>query len=137
MFWLGVPQAEIPRAKLFAADDGADATPYAVIHPFASAPDKTWPADRFIAIAQALTALDSVFLAGPDDDVSALRGVSSVVKNAPLERVKSLMAGRVTYLSATIADRRISRRRSAFPWWRCSDHPIPSRGLRGARNRKC
>src|ERR1700722_18773555 len=39
MFWLGVPKQEIPRAQLFAAPP-PPRRPYAVIHPFASAPGK-------------------------------------------------------------------------------------------------
>jgi len=91
MFWLGVPRAEIPRAKLFAGDMAGRA-PYAVIHPFASAPEKTWPADRFIEIARRLTGLNSVFLAGPDDEAAPFESCE-VWKNASLDRVKSLMAG--------------------------------------------
>ena len=41
--------SEIPRAKLFA--DGMPSGQYAVLHPVASQPDKTWPADRFLAVA--------------------------------------------------------------------------------------
>src|SRR5580698_6293230 len=51
MFWLGVPQQEIPRARLF-ADTPPDRRSYAVIHPFAARPDKTWPAERFIEVAR-------------------------------------------------------------------------------------
>jgi ADP-heptose:LPS heptosyltransferase len=41
MFYLGVKQRPIPRAMLFAAHRPSEA-PYAVIHPFAAHPDKTW-----------------------------------------------------------------------------------------------
>src|SRR5580704_9915702 len=71
MFDLGVPQQEIPRAKLFAEPPPAR-PPYAVIHPFASAPDKAWPADRFIEIARTLH-LDPIFLAGPNDDLTPFK----------------------------------------------------------------
>jgi|HubBroStandDraft_6_1064221.scaffolds.fasta_scaffold322327_1 ADP-heptose:LPS heptosyltransferase len=92
MFWLGVPRGPIPRAKLIAG-----ATPagnYAVIHPFASRRDKTWPAERFLAVAQYLreSGLDPVFLAGPSDDAAAFRKFR-VLENAPLAEIKSLMAG--------------------------------------------
>jgi heptosyltransferase III len=90
MYWLGVPQVAIPRAKLFAAEM-AGRTPYAVFHPFASAPAKTWPADRFIAVARQLTGLSPVFLAGPEDDSAPFESFE-VWKNSPLKRVKSLMA---------------------------------------------
>jgi heptosyltransferase-3 len=94
VFWLGVPPSEIPRAKLFA--DPLVATPalahYAVIHPFASSPDKTWAATRFVEVARNLNGLEPVFLAGPDDDTSPFASFR-VWKNEPLARVKSLMSG--------------------------------------------
>ncbi len=68
IFYLGVPQQEIPRAKLF-ADPAPTRRPYAVIHPFASSPDKTWPAERFMEIATQLN-LEPIFLAGPTDDLA-------------------------------------------------------------------
>src|SRR5579862_4654451 len=51
MFWLGVTRSDIPRAKLFARPSEVSGS-YIVIHPFASAPDKTWPAERFVEIAR-------------------------------------------------------------------------------------
>lgn len=94
MFWMGVPRTEIPRARLHAG-----ATPlagaYVVIHPFASTPQKTWPAERFIAVAEHLrdkAGLEPVFLAGPADDPGAFANFR-VIRNAPLAQVKSLMAG--------------------------------------------
>jgi heptosyltransferase-3 len=89
MFYLGVPPREIPRATLY-ADPYPRARPYAVIHPFASAPEKTWPADRFIAVARALRDLDPVILCGPGDDPSPFAGFE-IVRNAPLAQVKSLI----------------------------------------------
>jgi len=71
MFDLGVPQQEIPRARLF-ADPLPARRPYAVIHPFAARPDKTWPADRFIEVARSLH-LDPIFLAGPNDDLTPFK----------------------------------------------------------------
>jgi lipopolysaccharide heptosyltransferase III len=94
MFFLGVPPAEIPRAKLFAAL-APDLPPYAVIHPFASAPEKAWPADRFTAVARHLRdrlGLEPVFLAGPDDDPAAFSQFR-ICRNEPLARVKSLLSG--------------------------------------------
>lgn len=93
MFWLGVPRAEIPRAKLFAAATEI-AGPYTVIHPFASGPEKTWPAKRFVEIAKRTRC---VFLAGPEDDVRPFSGFE-VWKNAPLARVKSLISGAQLFL---------------------------------------
>jgi len=91
MFWLGVPHGEIPRAKLIAGER-PDLPPYAVIHPFASAPEKTWPASRFLELARRLPGLTPVFLAGPDDDAAPFSSFP-VWKNEPLARVKNLMSG--------------------------------------------
>jgi ADP-heptose:LPS heptosyltransferase len=95
MFWLGVPRTEIPRAKLVALRPPPDLGPYAVIHPFASAPDKTWPSERFVSVAAHLReacGLEPVFLAGPGDDPSPFSAFQ-VWRNAPLDEVKSLMSG--------------------------------------------
>jgi len=95
MFWLGVPRTEIPRAKLVALRPPPDLGPYAVIHPFASAPEKTWPAERFVSVAAHLReacGLEPVFLAGPSDDPSPFSAFQ-VWRNAPLDEVKSLMSG--------------------------------------------
>ena len=73
MFYLGVPRREIPRATLY-ADPWPRPRPYAVIHPFASAPDKTWPVERFVTVARTLgetCGLDPVIISGPGDDPSA------------------------------------------------------------------
>lgn len=90
MFWLGVPRAEIPRAKLFAAPP-EPRDPYVVIHPFASAPDKTWPAERFFDIARRV-GLQPVILAGPGDDASPFSRFE-VLRNAPISEVKSAISG--------------------------------------------
>jgi ADP-heptose:LPS heptosyltransferase len=103
MFWMGVPRGPIPRAKLVASapfgrgsvtgsemPDGK----YAVLHPFASEPAKTWPAGRFVEIATHLKAngLEPVFVAGPEDDASVFRSFR-ILRAAPLGQIKSLMAG--------------------------------------------
>ena len=93
IFFLGVPQSEIPRARL-SARALPDRPPYAVIHPFASLPGKTWPAERFLEVARHLRdscGLASVFLAGPGDDTGPF-AQSEVWRNEPLSRVKSLMS---------------------------------------------
>ena len=89
MFWLGVPQQEIPRARLF-ADTPPDRRSYAVIHPFAARPDKTWPAERFIEVARQLN-LDTVFLAGPADDLTPFEKLET--SRESLKVTKSLIAG--------------------------------------------
>ena len=95
MFWLGVPRQEIPRARLVAGPAPKDLGNYVVIHPFASEPDKTWPAERFVEVARHLRAangLEPVFLAGPMDDTAPFLEFR-VWRNAPLADVKSLMSG--------------------------------------------
>jgi heptosyltransferase III len=89
IFALGVPQQEIPRAKLF-ADPPPPRRPYAVIHPFASGRDKTWPAERFLEIATRLN-LDPIFLAGPADDLSLFKNFET--SREPLKVTKSLISG--------------------------------------------
>lgn len=92
MFWLGVPRAEIPRAKLVAAPhQGGN---YAVLHAFASAPEKAWAAAGFLAVARQLkdAGLKPIFLAGPADDVSPFSEFE-VHRNAPLAEVKSILSG--------------------------------------------
>ena len=90
MFHLGIPRAEIPRARLF-CEPPPESAPYAVIHPFASAPDKTWPADRFLAVARALP-FDAVFIGGPDDDMTPFAAHRTLAA-APLKQVMSLLSG--------------------------------------------
>jgi lipopolysaccharide heptosyltransferase III len=99
MFYLGAPRVEIPRARLFekvkSAPAGMPAPAYAVIHAGASAPDKTWPAERFLDVAAHLDEaldLEPVFAGGPGEDLSAFRAWRTV-SGAPLDELKSLMAG--------------------------------------------
>jgi heptosyltransferase-3 len=98
MFYLGVPQSEIPRARLFAAPCSRRG-PYAVLHPFSSAADKTWPRENFLAVAKHLQELgiESLFVAGADEDLSAF-GEHACFQGAPLEEVKSLLAGAALFV---------------------------------------
>ena len=94
MFFLGVPQAEIPRARLVAEPQSA-ARPYVVLHPMASAPDKTWPPSNFLALAEHVErrlGLEPVFIAGPGESLDAFAQYRSVA-GAPLEEIKSLLSG--------------------------------------------
>lgn len=94
MFYLGAPPTEIPRARLFATPDTRSG-PYAVLHPMASSSDKTWPHAKFLAVAAHLEkhlGLEAVFIAGPNEDLSAFSSYPCV-QGAPLEEVKSLLAG--------------------------------------------
>jgi ADP-heptose:LPS heptosyltransferase len=95
-FYLGSRRIEIARARLGARQSTSSVRPesYAVIHPFASAPDKTWPAEKFVSLAQQLRAqrprLDPVFIGGPADPLSAF----SAFRCAPgtLRETKELIA---------------------------------------------
>lgn len=94
MFYLGVPHTEIPRAKLFPGPPPMDA-PYAVLHPAASAPDKTWPAARFAELARRLRGewgLEPVFIGAASDDLEPFREFRRFA-GEPLGRVISLIAG--------------------------------------------
>src|SRR5438105_15961396 len=64
MFWMGVPRTEIPRARLHAVATPSAGT-HAVLHPYASTPEKTWPAEHFIAVAKHLleTGIEPIFIA--------------------------------------------------------------------------
>lgn len=100
MFYLGVPRDEIPRARLFAKPAPRPEREYAVIHPLASKPSKTWPAERFLAIARRLQEewnIEPVFIAGPGEDLSAF-SAHRCVAGAPLEEVKTLLAGAALFL---------------------------------------
>ena len=90
IFFLGAQRIEIPRARL-SAERQAGTTPYAAIHPIASHPDKTWPADRFLRVAAQL-GMDSVFIAGPGEDLSAFQAHRTLA-GAPLSEIKNLIAG--------------------------------------------
>jgi heptosyltransferase III len=95
MFYLGVPSCDIPRARLFAtAPPKSD--PYAVIHPCASAPDKTWPAAKFRELARSLP-LEPVFIAGPGESLAEFDGYRTIV-GASLEEIKNLLAGATLFI---------------------------------------
>jgi heptosyltransferase III len=99
MFYLGVPQTEIPRARLF-AEPMSRPGPYAVLHPFASEAGKTWPPENFLAVAKHLNedlGMEPVFVAGTDEDLSAF-GEYTCFQGAPLEEVKSLVAGAALFI---------------------------------------
>jgi len=98
MFYLGVPRAEIPRARLFAAPASRSGS-YAVLHPFASTPEKTWPRENFLAVAKHLEKLgiEALFISGPNEDLSAFSAYPCV-QGAPLEEVKSLLAGAALFV---------------------------------------
>src|SRR5581483_5928715 len=70
-FALGVPVQDVPRAELSAPDSPIRGR-YAVLHPFASAPAKQWPPERFCELARYLELwnINPVFLSAQGDDAS-------------------------------------------------------------------
>lgn len=73
-FALGVPIQDVPRAQLGAGESPLQGR-YAVLHPFASAPEKQWAAERFCEVARFLELwkIRPIFLAGPEDDPAPFR----------------------------------------------------------------
>lgn len=95
VFYLGVPRSEIPRARLFPPRPAASTAPYAVLHPFAARPEKTWPADRFLAVAchlQTEHRIEPVFIGSGTDDFAPFRDFRCVT-GSPLREVMSLLSG--------------------------------------------
>ena len=97
MFFLGARRVEIPRARLYGAKR-TGAGPYAVIPPIASQPDKTWPADRFLAVAAQL-GIEPVFIAGPGEDLSAFHPHRTIA-GAPLAEIKDLLANASLFIGS-------------------------------------
>jgi ADP-heptose:LPS heptosyltransferase len=94
MFWLGVPHTEIPRARLYASAPVPATPAYALLHPFASGPAKTWPAERFVAVANALAAqnIQPVFLGAASDEFKPF-AEHHCLRGATLEQIKNQLAG--------------------------------------------
>ena len=96
MFWLGVPQTDVPRARLF-VPEGPEADKHrancVALHPFASAPSKAWPAERFVSLARYLKeryGLEAVILGGASDDFSPFADFECL-RGAPLSEVKAVL----------------------------------------------
>ena len=104
MFYLGVERTWIPRARVPAPPGRSRHAPeggYAVIHPLAATPEKTWPAASFVEAANFLQSslyLEPVFIGGPGEDLAPFhkwRTVSgaSLAEVAQLMRDASLFVG--------------------------------------------
>ena len=92
IFHLGAPRVEIPRAMLYAASS-EETKPYAVLHPVAATPEKTWPSSGFLDVAAHLErdhGLEPIFIGGPGDDLSAFQG-HRTMSNRPLKETMSLL----------------------------------------------
>jgi ADP-heptose:LPS heptosyltransferase len=96
-FALGVPLQDVPRAQLFAGEPPVKRK-YAVIHPFASAPDKQWQAERFCEVARYLNLwnIKPVFLAGPRDNVMAFR--QHQIVQGSLNEAKALLSKAAVFI---------------------------------------
>ena len=96
MFYLGVPIDTVPRAFVPAPagrSKYAPDEPYAVIHPLAATPEKTWPPGNFVALAdhlQSALGLRPVIIAGPGEDLTPFYKWRTVA-GAPLAEVARLM----------------------------------------------
>jgi heptosyltransferase III len=96
VFYLGVPIAAVPRAQMPAPagrSKYAPDEPYAVIHPLAATPEKTWPSQNFVALAeyiQSALGLRPVVIAGAGEDLTAFNKWRTVA-GAPLPEVARLM----------------------------------------------
>ncbi len=96
MFYLGVEPTWIPRAFVPAPEGRsphAPAASYAVFHPLAAIPEKTWPAASFVEAAEFVSkrmGLAPVFIGGPGEDLSAF-SKWRIVSGAALREVAQLM----------------------------------------------
>jgi heptosyltransferase-3 len=100
MFYLGAARRDVPRASLF-ADPWPRPRPYALIHPFASSPDKAWPAERFAAVARHLrdrVGLEPIVLCGPADNPAPF-GEFTTLESAPLAQVKSAIRSAALFVA--------------------------------------
>jgi ADP-heptose:LPS heptosyltransferase len=93
IFYLGAPVREIPRAKLV-AERREPPRPYAVLHPAASAPGKTWPPEHFLAVGRHLESkwgVEPVFIAASGEDLAPFARYRTLA-GAPLGEVKNLLS---------------------------------------------
>jgi ADP-heptose:LPS heptosyltransferase len=92
MFYLGVPLSEVPRACLYAPEGRSFHAPaggYAVIHPFAATPEKTWPAESFLELVRQLE-FEAVVVGGTADDFGPFASLSTA-PGLPLSELKRLI----------------------------------------------
>jgi heptosyltransferase III len=90
-FAMGAPLEDVPPATLYAADSPIQGR-YAVLHPFASAPEKRWPEARFCEVARYLQLwkITPIFLAGPEDDTTPFR--AHRILQGSLQQVKAVLS---------------------------------------------
>jgi ADP-heptose:LPS heptosyltransferase len=103
MFYLGVPIAEVPRARMQAPEGRAPCAPpgpYAVIHPLAATAEKTWAAPYFFELAQRLSQsfeLEPVFIGGSGEDLSPFHNWRTL-SGTPLRELAQLMRGAALFV---------------------------------------
>jgi len=96
MFYLGVPISKVPRAHIEPSpgrSQYAPNAPYAVIHPLAATPEKTWPSDHFLELARHLEKsmrFQPVFIGGAGEDLSPFAPYPTV-PGATLGEIVKLM----------------------------------------------
>jgi heptosyltransferase III len=96
MFYLGVPIGDIPRALIEAPrgpSPDAPSGPYAVIHPLAATPEKTWPAANFIELTryiEQVLGMQPVFIGGRGEDLTPFERWPTIA-GAPLGEIARLI----------------------------------------------
>ncbi len=121
MFYLGVPRTVVPAASLFTARTSFPRNfpgPYAVLHPVASQPAKTWPAESFLALAQYLRdsmGLHPVFLGGPGDDLSPFRNWATIT-DLPLSGTKQLLRDATLFIGNDSGPAHMAAAFQVPPW---------------------
>ncbi|MDP9053154.1 MAG: glycosyltransferase family 9 protein [Acidobacteriota bacterium] len=95
MFYLGVPLSEVPGACVAALPGRSKLAPeerYAVVHPLAATPEKTWPSVAFLEVANYLKGLglQVVFIGGPGESLSEFAAYRTVT-GAPLSEMSALL----------------------------------------------
>lgn len=89
---MGVPLQDVPQASLYAPPSPIEGR-YAVLHPFASSPDKRWPAEKFCEVARYLKlwSIRPIFIAAPGEDTCDFRAHD--VFQGGLKEMKSVLSG--------------------------------------------
>jgi ADP-heptose:LPS heptosyltransferase len=95
IFHLGAPITWVPRALIRAEPGRSEYAPdhdYAVIHPFAATPEKTWPSQSFLELAGYVekSGLEPVFIGGGADDFAPFRKWRTV-EAVPVSEIIRLM----------------------------------------------
>lgn len=93
MFHLGVPATEIPAARMVTSKLRST-NPYAVFHAMASAPEKSWPAERFLQVAKMVRKqmdLEPIFIGATSDDLTPFEEFRTSA--ATLQDTKRLLKG--------------------------------------------